>query len=101
MRVYRFNTRHALVLTAVLCVPAAPFQNGSAVQAGASLAGKGALAYNIEWRLIDAGKARLTWTPGSPPSHTGAQITLHLESTGLVSKLYKVNDDYIANFTAA
>src|SRR6185436_3025171 len=34
-------------------------------------------------------------------SHTGAQITLHLESTGLVSKLYKVNDDYIANFTAA
>jgi hypothetical protein len=101
MRVYRFDTRHALVLTAVLCVPAAPLQNGSTAQAGAALAGKGALAYNVEWRLIDAGKARLTWAAGSQPSHAGPQITLHLESAGLVSKLYKVNDDYTASFTAA
>jgi hypothetical protein len=101
MRGYRFDTRHALVLTAVLCVPAGPFQSGAAAQAGASLAGKGALAYNVEWRLIDAGKARLTWAAGSQPSHAGPQITLHLESTGLVSKLYKVNDDYTASLTAA
>jgi hypothetical protein len=101
MRCHRFDTRHALVLTAVLCVTAGPFQSGSAAQAGASLAGKGALAYNVEWRLIDAGKARLAWAAGSQPSQPGLQLTLHLESAGLVSRLYKVNDDYSASFTAA
>jgi len=44
------------------------------------------LVYNIQWRLIDAGDARLTQEP--------KQAKLHLESSGLVSKLYKLDDNY-------
>jgi hypothetical protein len=46
--------------------------------------------YGAEWRLIRAGQAKLT----SVPKETGVQANLKLESTGLVSKLYKVDDDY-------
>jgi hypothetical protein len=46
--------------------------------------------YGIEWRLVRAGLARITSTPES----TGFQGDLHIESAGLVSKLYRVNDDY-------
>jgi hypothetical protein len=94
----RFDTRHALALLALLCVPAESSQSGAAAQHG-SLPAKGALAYNVEWRLIDAGKAKLSWSTGVQPSHPGWQINLHLESAGLVSKLYKVNDDYTANLS--
>ncbi|HUI55126.1 MAG TPA: DUF3108 domain-containing protein [Bryobacteraceae bacterium] len=53
--------------------------------------------YNIEWRLITAGKAKLEWF--SAP-RDGAQINLRVESVGMVSKLFKVEDDYIANLGA-
>src|SRR5258706_4080280 len=49
------------------------------------------LQYNIEWRLITAGKATLAWT-GAPGR--GYQTDLQVESAGLVSKLFKVNDEY-------
>jgi hypothetical protein len=49
------------------------------------------LNYSIEWRLVHAGNARLTWTAGSP---AGWQASLSLESVGLVSRLYKVNNEY-------
>ncbi|MBL8173493.1 MAG: DUF3108 domain-containing protein [Bryobacterales bacterium] len=49
------------------------------------------LQYGIEWRLVRAGMARLSRTPQANSSWAG---DLHLESAGLVSKLYKVNDDY-------
>lgn len=49
------------------------------------------LQYGIEWRLVRAGMARLSRTPQSATAWAG---DLHLESAGLVSKLYKVNDDY-------
>lgn len=48
------------------------------------------LAYSIEWRLIHAGNARLTWAPEAG----GFQSKLYLESAGLVSRLYKVNNEY-------
>jgi hypothetical protein len=48
------------------------------------------LAYSIEWRLIHAGNARLTWAPDAG----GYQSKLFLESAGLVSRLYKVNNEY-------
>jgi Protein of unknown function (DUF3108) len=48
------------------------------------------LQYGVEWRLIRAGHARVDWSPRTE----GFQGDLHLESAGLVSKLYKVNDDY-------
>jgi hypothetical protein len=48
------------------------------------------LHYGIEWRMIRAGLARVNWSPRT----AGFQGDLHLESAGLVSKMYKVNDDY-------
>jgi hypothetical protein len=93
----RLDTRPTLALLALLCVPAESSQNGPVAQGVGSPPAKGALAYNVQWRLIDAGKARLRWSAGIQPAHPGWQLDLHLESTGLVSKLYKVNDDYTAN----
>jgi hypothetical protein len=54
-----------------------------------------ALEYDIEWRLIPAGTARLTWAAMSAANSTG-ELRLHLESAGLVSRLFRVNDDYTA-----
>ncbi len=55
-----------------------------------------ALDYSIEWRLINAGKAHLEWS-ASPSSPDAGDVKLHVESTGLVSRLYLVNDDYSAS----
>jgi len=60
------------------------------------LPGKYALTYGVDWRLVRAGTARVTWTTGSGGS---SQADLHIESAGLVSKLYRVNDDYRAQLT--
>jgi len=56
------------------------------------------LDYNIEWRLFSAGKARVQLTQ---EDRTGYRVNLHLESTGFVSKLFKVEDDYLANLNMA
>jgi hypothetical protein len=58
------------------------------------------LYYNIDWRLFTAGKARVELTP-VPQPRPGLQANLHLESTGIVSKLFKVVDDYSANMSSA
>jgi Protein of unknown function (DUF3108) len=50
------------------------------------------LDYEIEWRLIPAGTAHLTWNASS----AGSELRLHLESAGLVSRLFRVNDNYTA-----
>jgi hypothetical protein len=95
----RFDTRPVLVLLALLVVPALSPQSAPPAPAGA-LPAKGALDYIVEWRLIDAGKAKLTWNANAA-SHPGSEIRLHLESTGLVSRLFKVNDDYMADLSSA
>jgi len=51
------------------------------------------LYYTIEWRLWYAGNARLTLRPGNDQHW---QSDVHLESAGLVSKLYAINDNYVA-----
>jgi hypothetical protein len=56
--------------------------------------------YGIDWRLFTAGKARVEVNPTSGP-RPGYQINLHLESVGIVSKLFKVEDDYSANLNSA
>jgi hypothetical protein len=48
------------------------------------------LHYGVEWRMVRAGVAQVSWAP----SGDGYQADLHLESAGLVNKLYRVNDDY-------
>jgi hypothetical protein len=61
--------------------------------------GRETLDYAIEWRLIPAGTAKFTWaTMGGSGAIGGAasEIRLHLESAGLVSRLFRVSDDYTA-----
>lgn len=53
------------------------------------------LDYDVEWRLVPAGTVKLTWNAMRPPANTG-ELHLHIESTGLVSRLFRVNDDYTA-----
>lgn len=50
------------------------------------------LTYSIEWRLIHAGQAVLEYGPSS--------ASVKLESVGLVSTLYKVQDAYRVEFDA-
>jgi hypothetical protein len=57
------------------------------------LPAKETLEYNIEWRLITAGKATIEWNATSAHGHAGSQVDLHMESVGLVSKLFKVDID--------
>ena len=52
------------------------------------------LSYTVEWRLIYAGNAVLTVDPSSTVEHAPWQVKLHLESAGLVSKLYHLTDNY-------
>lgn len=54
------------------------------------------LTWQIEWRLISAGTAKLNWNPAPRGSTAPSDIRLHLESTGLVSRLFHVDDDYTA-----
>jgi len=59
---------------------------------------KETLVYNIEWRLFNAGKAKILW---QQEPRDGYQVNLHVESTGFVSKLFRVEDDYNGNFSAS
>jgi hypothetical protein len=65
-----------------------------------TLPAKETLYYSIDWRLFTAGKARVELTT-TPQPRPGYQVNLHLESTGIVSKLFKVEDDYSANMSSA
>jgi hypothetical protein len=80
------------VLLAVLAAAAQPVLTPVAAVSEHPVAAKHALQYRVEWRLIRAGTARMAWTPAS----SGYTADLTLESVGLVSKLYRVNDHYRA-----
>ncbi len=56
------------------------------------------LQYGIEWRMVRAGVAKLA---RSPRSGAGWEANLQLESAGLVSKLYRVKDDYRVLYDSA
>src|SRR5882724_10266934 len=87
---FRRHRRGLVLLLASACPALQSFQNVVTVPPG-SLPSSEDLNYNIEWRLITAGKAHLSWsTVGS----SGFKTDLHLESSGLVSKLFKVDDEY-------
>lgn len=82
-------------LAVLLCAPASfsALPQGTAARRY-SLPSKETLNYLIEWRLITAGRAQLDWNTARFGAGTGWQTSLHLESTGLVSKLFKVSDTY-------
>jgi Protein of unknown function (DUF3108) len=74
--------RSTPLLVLLVCSPLATSQSAAPPQT---------FHYNIEWRLITAGKAQVEWIPGNSP-----EVKLHVESVGLVSKLFRVEDDYTA-----
>jgi hypothetical protein len=92
MRIFRKHRRSLVLLLVSLCPSLQSFQ---AVPPGPPPASEN-LQYSIEWRLITAGKARLSWTAAG----RGFQTDLQIESAGLVSRLFKVNDDYSSNLDA-
>src|SRR4051794_6606 len=87
---FRRHRRGLVLLLASACPALQSFQNTAAVPPG-PLPSSEDLRYNIEWRLITAGKAHLSW---SAVGGSGFKTDLHLESAGLVSKLFKVDDEY-------
>jgi uncharacterized protein DUF3108 len=84
LRHWRYMTRWLWLL--LVCVPPALPQSYS-------LPSQELLSYDIEWRLVTAGKAQLEWSSDAAPPHGGA-VKLHVESIGLVSKLFRVDDEY-------
>jgi hypothetical protein len=75
-----------------------PVSNPGASNSG-TLPAKETLDFNVEWRLVTAGHARLEWYATTPKIHMGYEAKLHLESAGMVSKLYRVNDLYSVELT--
>jgi hypothetical protein len=57
------------------------------------------LEYEVEWRLVPAGRAKLSLVQSPAESKAAREMKLHLESTGLVSRLFHVNDDYTSEAT--
>lgn len=82
-----------LLLSLLVCAMLAFSQSNS-------LPARETFHYTIDWRLFTAGKAKVALTTSPPPS-PGYQINLHLESTGFVSKLFKVEDDYSVSMNSA
>jgi hypothetical protein len=66
----------------------APSQSRQADNASAGEA----FQYRVEWRLVRAGKVRLEWKT----TNGEHQARLQLQSGGLVSMLYKVDDLYLS-----
>jgi len=64
-----------------------------------SLPARETFHYNIEWRLFTAGKAKVELTT-APQLRPATQVNLHLESIGIVSKLFRVEDNYTANMSS-
>src|SRR5689334_9485994 len=84
--------RWKLPAALVLCALPASAQNGGGPT-------HETLSYLIEWRLFNAGRARMNLT-STPAPHPGHEVRLQLDSTGIVSKLFKVEDEYLANLDA-
>ena len=90
----------AAILSTLLI--AAPFSNRPATAQQEQTSGSDVipsnevLQYGIEWRLVPAGTAKLTWTALPRPATSAGEVRLHMESAGLVSRLFHVDDDYTA-----
>src|SRR5436190_24103831 len=90
------RVRNLRRLPAALAIVAASVATGIA-QAPMSprpFPGPETLAYTVEWRLVTAGTAKVA----VEKSGGGWQARLDLDSAGLVSKLYKVQDRFAAHY---
>jgi hypothetical protein len=70
---------------------------GSSAPPGEAAPGREVLDYSIEWRLIAAGTAKMTWISMPHSAVAANELRLHLESAGMVSRLFRVNDDYTSS----
>lgn len=73
-------------------------QNGDAATTPSQAPVTETLHYSIEWRLINAGTLKLTMSPSGSPQYPSLHSELDIQSAGLVSKLYKVEDKYFGNY---
>jgi hypothetical protein len=87
----RWAIRFLLILLLTVAVPHANTQQMGNVSA---LPAKESIAYTVEWRFIHAGNVRLNWQRTGRQSGTAFNAGLELESAGLVSRLYKVDNRY-------
>jgi len=90
----RFAGATIAVLLICPLQPQARIDSTSAV----AIPSKETLSYSVEWRLIYAGNATLKVDPTGSLDGSPWQIKLHLESAGLVSKLYHLSDNYEVRF---
>ena len=67
---------------------------GAASRPAFTIPAKETLTYSVEWRLIHAGNLRLEWERTTDSATPRYQAKLSLESVGLVSRLFKVQDLY-------
>jgi hypothetical protein len=79
---------------ALLATPSSLPQSAPTSFALAPFPSQETLSYDIEWRLINAGSAQLRINPQKSADKVAWQSKLHIESAGLVSKLYKLDDNY-------
>ncbi len=96
----RGTSRVTLALMTAVPMLLLLFAAPAVLAAPAALPAHESLDYTVEWRLVTAGKAHLVWSATPHHSDPGWQADLHLESTGLVSKLFKVNNDYVSNLAS-
>lgn len=90
--------RFALLAAFLVATPSAPQAEGSAEPGPTATAARQAEArtYGVEWRLVRAGRATVTWDGNREGREPARQAKLRLESTGLVSRLYRVDNTYTA-----
>src|SRR5271154_3230922 len=91
----RFIPRLACACSILLAGSPCSLPQSKAVGAApAMLPAHETISYSIEWRLIYAGNAQLSLDPKQTGGKQDLQSKLHLESGGMVSKLYKLEDNY-------
>lgn len=81
-----------LVWLIALCTPLQSFQaQSNSIAPAGPLPTSETLNYTVEWRLITAGKAQLNF---SATGSSGFHTKVHLRSAGLVSRFFKIEDEY-------
>jgi hypothetical protein len=93
MKYYRVQLIAAAMLPAISAVAQQAAPGKTPEPSGFELPASETLVYSAEWRLIHAANARLSWT-GSRSNGAGWQAKLNVESVGMVSRLYRVNNEY-------